>query len=169
MSARVSVVVIGKEGRVEREGQQVSQIWSRLRPEERDMTVLTCVCERFGGVSSNLDPRSLLPRVHLWRRARSGGGKPSIGIANCRRRFVDEGDYQSAPAAKGLCCSIVGAAAASSGLSDRAANAEEKRTRARCVNGGQNGRPAIHGREKRNCRQSRDRWSCELALAFFSH
>lgn len=127
MSAQGSVVVIGREGRVEHEGQQVWRIWSRLRPEERDMTILTCVGGPFGRGATTLNLQIPHLRVHFERRIRSREERLLIGIAIRRRRFVDAVDYQSAPAARELCCSIVGAAAASSGRKGKATNTDKKR------------------------------------------
>lgn len=168
MSVQVSVVVIAKEDRVVREGQQVWRIWSRLRPEERDMTILTCAGGPFGCGAAILGLRIPHPRVHFEWQIRSQEERLLIGIAIHRRRFVDAVDYQSAPAARELCCSIVGAAAASSGRRGRATNTKKRRIQntlrqwAERLEGVQ-----FTGREKRNCRQSRDRWSCELALVHF--
>lgn len=91
------------------------------------MTILICVGEPFGCGATSLDLQIPHLRVHFEPQIRSREEQPLIDIAIHRRRFVDEADYQSAPAARELRCSIVGAAAASSGRNGKAVNTERKK------------------------------------------
>lgn len=54
MSAQGFEVVILREDKDERGGQRVWRIWSRLRPEERDIAIASFVCEHVGCGASHL-------------------------------------------------------------------------------------------------------------------
>lgn len=98
-----------KAGKVEHEARRVLQTRVRPLPGEKGEYIF-----HVGVVWEELAKPSIVRPKRAHSHSEEEQAKPSIGTGG-QRRDMAAGGYQSGPAAKGPNCSIVGAAAVSSG------------------------------------------------------